>query len=104
VEAYCADFLEEKTPRAECARILIRDVAVIARMQTELEELRRCQPNTSLWKLRADALVVLLEVARKDYEDSKAILADDQYAAVGQGSRTKLRERAEVVVKALASS
>jgi hypothetical protein len=104
VEAYCADFLEEKTPRAEAARILIRDVAVIARMQTELEELRRCQPNTSLWKLRADALVVLLDVARKDYEDSKAILADDQYAAVIQGSRTKLRERAEAVVKALASS
>jgi len=103
VEAYCADYLEEKTARAEVARTLLRNVAVIARMQTELEELRRCQPSTSLWKLRADALVVLLEVARKDYEESKAALSDEQYGFIIQASMTKLRSRAEAAVKALAA-
>jgi hypothetical protein len=103
VEAYCADYLEEKTARAEVARTLLRNVAVIARMQTELEELRRCQPSTSLWKLRADALVVLLEVARKDYEESKSALSDEQYGFIIQASMTKLRSRAEAAVKALAA-
>jgi hypothetical protein len=103
VEAYCADYLEEKTARAEVARTLLRNVAVIARMQTELEELRRCQPSTSLWKLRADALVILLEIARKDYEESKAALSDEQYGFIIQASMTKLRSRAEAAVKALAA-
>jgi hypothetical protein len=103
VEAYCADYLEEKTARAEVARTLLRNVAVIARMQTELEELRRCQPSTSLWKLRADALVVLLEMARKDYEESKAALSDEQFGFIIQASMNKLRSRAEAAVKALAA-
>jgi hypothetical protein len=104
VEAYCADYLEEKTARAEVARMLLRNVAVTARLQTEFAELKRCQPSTSLWKLRADALVVLLEVARKDYEESKSILSDEQYGPMIQSSMTKLRERAEAAVKALASA
>jgi hypothetical protein len=103
VDAYCADYLEEKSARAEVARTLLRNVAVLARMQTELAELGRCQPNTSLWKLRADALVVLLEVARKDYEESNAILGDEQYGPVIQASMNKLRDRAEAAVKALAA-
>jgi hypothetical protein len=64
VEAYCADYLEEKTLRADVARTLLRMVAVTARITTELEELSRCDNSASLWKLHADSLVVLLEVAR----------------------------------------
>ncbi|HXY47986.1 MAG TPA: hypothetical protein VEI01_00955 [Terriglobales bacterium] len=105
VEAYCADYLEEEDQQAKVARTLLRNVAVGARMQTELEELKRCRPATSLWKLRADALMVLLEVARKAHEASEGVLRQ----AEGEGSTVqismrKLRERAEVVVKTLAEA
>jgi hypothetical protein len=112
VEAYCADYLEEKSLRAEVGRTLLRSVAVIGRIQTELEELKRCQPSTSLWKLRADALVVLLDVARSAYEAGSKVVSNAQQsgeAAVAeaeavQTSMRKLRERAEFVVKTLAGS
>ena len=108
VEAYCAEYLEEKSLRAEVGRTLLRSVAVIGRIQTELEELKRCQPATSLWKLRADALVVLLDVARSAYESGTHVIANAQKAGepnvaeAVETSMRKLRERAEFVVKALA--
>jgi hypothetical protein len=108
VEAYCADYLEEESLRAIVARTLLRSVAVIGRIQTELEELKRCQPATSLWKLRADALVVLLEVARSAYEAGGQVANNAQkqgepaVAESMQTSMQKLRERAEFVVKTLA--
>jgi len=40
-----------------------RIVAVVARASTELEELKRADNSPSLWKLHADSLVALLEVA-----------------------------------------
>jgi len=107
-EAYCADYLEEQSLRAEVARTLLRSVAVIGRMQTELEELKRCRPATSLWKLRADALVVLLEVARSAYDAGSTVVSGAQesgetaVAEAVQTSMRKLRERAEFVVKTLA--
>jgi hypothetical protein len=110
VEAYCADYLEEKSTRAEVGRTLLRTVAVIARIQTELEELKRCQPATSLWKLRADALMVLLEVARSAHEADGLVFKKAQgsdetsLATAVQTSMRKLRERAEFVVKTLAGS
>jgi len=70
-------------------------------MHTELEELRRCQPATSLWKMRADSLVVLLEVARAAYESSKKLGEDSDAIQV---SMQKLRHLAEAVVKALAAA
>ena len=108
VEAYCADYLEEKSLRAEVGRILLRSVAVIGRIQSEVEELKRCQPATSLWKLRADALVVLLEVARSAYDAGSKVVIQAQEAGepaaaeAVQTSMRKLRERAEFVVKTLA--
>jgi len=63
-DAYCADYLEEKSVRADLARVLRRMVAVVARMTTELEELRRAESSQSLWRLHADALVTLLEIER----------------------------------------
>ena len=109
VEAYCADYLEEKSLRADVGHTLLRSVAVIARIQTEVEELKRCQPATSLWKLRADALVVLLDVARTTYETGGRVAAraqEDEPAATEavRASMRKLRERAECVVKTLAGA
>jgi len=108
VEAYCADYLEEKSLRAEVGRTLLRSVAVIGRIQTEVEELKRCQPATSVWKLRADALVVLLDVARSAYDAGSKVVTNAQEAgepAIAEAVQTsmrKLRERAEFVVKTLA--
>ncbi|HMK23975.1 MAG TPA: hypothetical protein VK466_16695 [Terriglobales bacterium] len=108
VEAYCADYLEEKSVRANVGQAMLRSVAVVGRIQTELEELKRCQPATSLWKLRADALVVLLDVARSAYESGNQVIQEAQEAGeedaaeAVQASMRKLRERAEFVVKTLA--
>ena len=108
VEAYCADYLQEKSLRAEVGRTLLRSVAAIGRMQTEIEELKRCQPATSLWKLHADALMVLLEVARSAHEAGGLVFRQAQgsgeiaLAEAVQISMRKLRERAECVVKTLA--
>jgi hypothetical protein len=63
-DAYGADYLEEKSVRAEVARVQLRMVAVLARMTTELGELRRAERSPSLWQLHADALVTLLEIER----------------------------------------
>jgi hypothetical protein len=65
VEAYTADYLEEASPRAGTGRMLLRVVAVIARITTELEELKRSQNSPSVWKLHADSLVVLLDLAQR---------------------------------------
>ena len=72
-EAYCADYLEEKSLRAGVARVLLRLVAVTARIITELEELKRANNSPSLWKLHADSLVTLLEIAAKATENSERV-------------------------------
>jgi len=72
-DAYCADYLEEKSLRAGVARVLLRLVAVTARLITELEELKRANNSPSLWKLHADSLVTLLEIANKATENSDRV-------------------------------
>jgi len=106
-EAYGASFLEEKSPRADVARTLIRLVSCVARVNTELEELKRSQSMSSLWKLHADALVVLLEIASSTTEEAEALAKG---AANGDAASTKaihetvqkLRDRSDLAVKALA--
>jgi hypothetical protein len=106
-EAYNASFLEEKSPRADVARTLIRLVSCVARINTELEELKRSQSMSSLWKLHADALVVLLEIASTTTEDAETVAktAETSDAASARAiSETvqKLRDRSNLAVKALA--
>lgn len=72
-DAYCADYLEEKSLRAGVARVLLRLVAVTARLITELEELKRANNSPSLWKLHADSLVTLLEIGGKAVENSDRV-------------------------------
>jgi hypothetical protein len=107
VEAYCADYLEEKSLRAGTARALLRLVAVFARITTELEELKRSENSTSLWKLHADSLIVLLEVARTLSEQSERLIAlanqhnGTEFAEAIQTSLGKLRDRSEKAVRVL---
>jgi hypothetical protein len=107
VDAYNATFLEEKSLRAEVARILIRLVSCVARINTELEELKRSQSMSSLWKLHADALVILLDMARATAENAAntAKSAEQPAAPSARAIREtvmKLRERSDLAVKALA--
>ncbi|MBI3645517.1 MAG: hypothetical protein HY233_06100 [Acidobacteriales bacterium] len=111
VEAYTADYLEEASPRADVARMLLRTVAVSARMTTEMEEFKRSQNSPSIWKLHADSLVVLLDLAKRLSEavDRLALQIsqqDDMQARSEalRGSLEKLRERTDQVVKILAQA
>jgi hypothetical protein len=110
-DAYGADYLDEKSMRAGAGRVLLRIVAVVARMTTELEELMRSENSASLWKLHADALVVLLEIASNVQKSAGRIQTlaeqeDDQSrekAVAIQASLQKLADCSERVLKNLAS-
>ncbi|MFZ0991891.1 MAG: hypothetical protein WAN29_08290, partial [Candidatus Sulfotelmatobacter sp.] len=76
-------------------------------VNTELEELKRSQSMSSLWKLHADALVVLLDVASTATEEAAGVAkaAESKDAASAKAIREtvqKLRERSDLAVKALA--
>ena len=80
IEAYTADYLEQAGPRADAARMLLRVVAVTARMTTELEELKRSRNSRSVWKLHADSLIVLIDLAQRlaDAVDRLAFIIGQQ--------------------------
>jgi hypothetical protein len=106
-DAYCADYLEEKSVRAGVARVVLRLVAVVARMTTELEELKRAENSASLWKLHADSLVVLLEVGRSVNQNAERVitLAEQRGAKVEADKirppLQKLHDCSELVEKTL---
>lgn len=111
VDAYSADYLEENSPRAEIARMLLRVVAVSARTTTELEELRRTNSSPSIWKLHADSLVVLLDLSKKLSEAVEALAIktamqpEMQSGSEGlRASLSKLRERTDQAVKILSAA
>ena len=111
VEAYTADYLEEASPRAGVGRMLLRVVAVTARLTTELEELKRTQNSPSIWKLHADSLVVLIDLAKKLSEavDRLAMEMGQQPEMQAKsdglrGSLKTLHERTDQAAKILAQS
>lgn len=108
VDAYCADYLEERSARADAGRTLVRIVAVVARMETEMQELRRSHASATLWKLRADALASLLEIGRALNDQTVKVIASAEQSGQPEqvtslkASLQKLRDRADLVVKLLA--
>jgi hypothetical protein len=108
-DAYSAAFLEEKSLRADVARTLIRLVSVSARISTELEELKRSQKMSSLWKLHADAVVVLLDMANSTTEDAGSVAKNAEQNGSGAAARSihdsvkKLRNQSDIVVKTFAN-
>jgi hypothetical protein len=108
-DAYSAPFLEEKSLRADVARTLIRMVSLSARISTELEELKRTSKMSSLWKLHADAVVVLLDMASTSTEDAGSMAKTDEQSGSGVAGGTihkslqKLRNYADIAVKTLAN-
>lgn len=108
-DAYGAAYLEEKSLRADIARTLIRMVSISARISTELEELKRSQKMSSLWKLHADSIVVLLDMASTSTEDAGSVAKTAEQGGSGAAARTihesvaKLRRQSDVAVKTLAN-
>ena len=109
-DAYNASFLEEKSLRAEVARTLIRLVSISARVHTELEELKRSQTMSSVWKLHADALVVLLDMAATAAEDAGGVGKSAEQNGAGVAAKAihesvkKLRVHSDAAVKAIAQA
>ncbi|HUA15271.1 MAG TPA: hypothetical protein VMG31_08225 [Verrucomicrobiae bacterium] len=108
-DAYNAAFLEEKSLRAEVARTLIRMVSICARISTELEELKRSQKMSSLWKLHADSVVVLLDMASSSTEEAGSVAKTADQSGAGPAARSihesvqKLRNQTDIAVKTLAN-
>ena len=108
-DAYGAAYLEEKSLRADIARTLIRLVSIAARISTELEELKRSQKMSSLWKLHADSVVVLLDMASTSTEEAGSIAKTAEEKGGGSAARSihesvqKLRNQTDVAVKTLAN-
>ncbi len=108
-DAYGAAFLEEKSLRADVARMQIRMVSISARLSTELEELKRSQKMSSLWKLHADSVVVLLDMASTATEGAGSVANSAEQTGSGVAARAvhesaqKLRNHADIAVKTLAN-
>jgi hypothetical protein len=106
-DAYCADFLEEKSLRAGVARVLLRLVAVTARIITEWEELKRTTNSSSLWKLHADSLATLLEIGSHAAENAERVSVmatqrgQKQLVEEIQTSLKKLREYSSIAERSL---
>ena len=108
-DAYSATFLEEKSLRADVARSLIRLVSISARISTELEELKRSQQMSSLWKLHADSIVVLLDMASTATEEAGSVAKQAEQSGAGVAGKSvhesvqKLRTRCDAAAKTLAN-
>jgi hypothetical protein len=105
-DAYCADYLQEDNLRAEHGRVLVRVVAIVARMSTEISELKR-KRFTSAAKPHADALLLLLAAAKIAQENARLVLdtaAEQSHmekVITLNATLQKLRERCELAEKAL---
>ena len=73
-DAYCAEFHQEKSFRGDNARALVRMVAVMARIQAEIEELKRHQNSAHLWRPHADALLLLETAAAQANHNAAAAM------------------------------
>ena len=111
IEAYTADYLEQPGPRADAARMLLRVVAVTARISTEIEELKRSENSRSIWKLHADSLVVLIDLAQRLAEavDRLALTVGKQGEAQAsaeplRASLVKLRGRTAEAARLIAAA
>jgi hypothetical protein len=73
-DACGAEYWDEKSFRGEYARALSRIVALIARMSTELEELRQKQNSAHLWRPHASSMRFLLDASGNAFDQSTPVL------------------------------
>jgi hypothetical protein len=74
-DGYCADYLEETSFRGDNARTLVRTVSVVARISTEIEELKQKQNSLHLWKAHGESIKYLMTEAQHVMEDGTRVMA-----------------------------
>jgi len=73
-DAYCADHLDETSFRADNARALVQTVALVARISTEIEELKQKQNSLHLWKTHGDSIGYLMKESQRVTEDATRVM------------------------------
>jgi vacuolar-type H+-ATPase subunit H len=86
-DAYCAEFCEEKSFRGDNARVLVRMVAVMARIQAEIEEFKHRQNSNHLWRPHAEALLLLEEAATQAMQSADAVLQLANQRGLGEKAK-----------------
>ena len=105
-DAYCADYLQEDSLRADHGRVLVRVVAIVARLSTEISELKRERFGASS-RPHSDSLKLLLAASKTAQENAQLVLSDATAEGLMEkvitlnASLQKLRERCELAEKAL---
>jgi hypothetical protein len=109
VEAFRADYGNEKSFRSDFAAALMQMSALDARLLAEWQEFQRTRYTAYNWKSHADALAHLLGISRGVSENAMHLIAtaqqrglSDKAAAVSE-SLEKLRLRAQAAAEALQS-
>jgi hypothetical protein len=74
-DAFAAEYWDEKSFRGEYARALAKIVALAARMNTELEEVKQRQNSAHLWKPHAKSIEFLLDVSTVAFDQANSVLA-----------------------------
>lgn len=108
-EAFRADYLQEKSFRADYARSMQRAVSLTTRMIAEMREYQAKRNSEYLWKPHADALTYLLASANRETETAGALIGlaqqrglNDKITAM-KASVDKLRVQCQQVAAALQS-
>lgn len=73
-EAFRADYLQEKSFRADYARSMQRCVVLATRMIAEMHDYLAKRSSAYLWKPHADALTYLLSCANRETETAGALI------------------------------
>ena len=109
VEAYRADYGNEKSFRADFVATLMQTAAIDARLLAEWQEFQRTRHTAYNWKPHADALAHLLAIARTMSESALHLMSTaqqrgltDKVAAITE-SLDKVRQRAQAAAEALQS-
>ena len=74
VDAFRAEYREEKSFRGEYAAAMVESVALCARMLAETEEFNSHSDSAYLWKAHADSMTYLLACATKVQEQGAELL------------------------------
>jgi hypothetical protein len=107
-DAYAAQFYLEKSFRGDNARILVRMVAVMARIQAEIEEFKLRQDSAHLWRPHADALLLLQQAATMANQSASATLDLANQRGLAEKARIitatqeRLRNRLDQIQQTLA--
>jgi hypothetical protein len=106
-EAFRADYLQEKSFRADYARSMQRSVCLSTRMIAEMRDYHAKRSSAYLWKPHADALTYLLASANRETETAGALIGlaqqrglNDKIAAM-KATVDKLRGQCQNVAAAL---